>query len=55
MTADRIQRAIIALHDYGTREGATAAKVKKQMKEAGFTADEIAKAAQQMEGSSNDR
>ena len=47
----RKQKAIIALHDFGSREGATAAKVKKQMKDAGFTTQEIAEAAAQMDGS----
>lgn len=44
----RIDRAVIALHDYGTREGATAAKVKRQMKDAGFTPEEIVQAAKKM-------
>jgi hypothetical protein len=43
---DRRQQAIIALYDYSTREGATPAKVRQNMKQAGFTAAEIAEAAE---------
>ena len=49
-SASRKERAICALYDYGTREGATAASVRRQMKAAGFTAAEIAEAAQEMGG-----
>ena len=44
----RLQRAIIALHDYGSREGATAAWVRQKMKADGFTAKEISEAAKKM-------
>jgi SOS response regulatory protein OraA/RecX len=49
-TVDRKQQAIIALHDYGSREGATPAKLKRNMKNAGFTAEEIAEAARALSG-----
>lgn len=41
----REQQASIALHDFASRDGATTARVMKQMKAAGFSAAEIAKAA----------
>ena len=41
MEVTRLERAIIALHDYGSREGATAKGVRKQMMGAGFTNKEI--------------
>ena len=50
MMVTRLERAIIALHDYGTREGATAKSVRRQMMDAGFTNKEITAAAQAMEG-----
>lgn len=45
---ERLKRAVIALFDHGSREGATAAKVRKAMKDEGFTASEIAAAAEEM-------
>lgn len=50
MEVTRIERAMIALHDYGTREGATAKKVRKQMMADGFTNKEIDAAATAMQG-----
>lgn len=50
---DRIDRAIIALHDHGSREGATTASVMAAMKRDGFTAQEVAEAAKRMEGEEN--
>lgn len=44
----RIDRAVLALHDYGTREGATGKKVFNQMLNAGFTKKEIAEASKRM-------
>lgn len=46
--SERLERAITALHDYGSREGATAAWVRQKMKEDGFTAKEISEAAMKM-------
>lgn len=43
---ERIERAIIALHDFGSRPGATAKTVKRDMKRCGFTVEEIAQAAE---------
>lgn len=37
----REQRALIALHDLGTREGATAESVRRGMLKEGFTLSEI--------------
>lgn len=48
----QIDRAILALHDYGTREGATAKSVMRQMEKAGFTKAEILKATSVMSGDS---
>lgn len=48
---NRQERAIIALHDYGTRTGATAKSVKDAMLKDGFTLEEIAHAARAMKGS----
>lgn len=39
-----IDRCVIALHDFGSREGATRAKVMSQLKAEGFTANEISEA-----------
>jgi len=41
---DRKTKALLALHDLGTRDGATARKVWKQMEEEGFSKEEIAEA-----------
>lgn len=38
-------QAILALHDFGTRHGATAHSVRQAMLDEGFTLAEIAKAA----------
>lgn len=46
----REEQAIAMLYDLGTREGATAANVRRAMKAAGFTEKEIAAAAASMEG-----
>lgn len=40
-TIRREQRALIALHDLGTREGATAASLRRGMLKEGFTLAEI--------------
>lgn len=50
MEVTRLERAIIALHDYGSREGATAKKVRRQMLDQGFTNKEISAAVTAMEG-----
>ncbi len=50
MDPKRLERALIALHDYGSREGATAKKVQRQMKADGFTLEEIVRAASVMQG-----
>lgn len=42
---DRKTQALLALHDHGSREGATAAKVRSAMIDEGFTLSEIAEAA----------
>lgn len=42
---DRKTQALLALHDHGSREGATAAKVRKAMLGEGFTLEEIDQAA----------
>lgn len=47
-TIDHIDLAVMALHDYGTRDGATAKKVMKQMRAAGFNDKEIAQATERM-------
>jgi len=44
----REQQADLALWDYGSRTGATAKKVEKQMKDAGFTKPEILAAVNRM-------
>ncbi len=49
----RIDRAIIALHDYGTREGATAHSVKAALRNDGFTLDEIMAAIDEMSNPTN--
>ena len=43
-----IERVIIALHDLGSRSGATAKGVRSQLKEEGFTPAEIAEAVKKM-------
>lgn len=48
---ERLQRAILALHDHGTRDGATATIVKEVMLKEGFTLEEIAAAAAAMKQS----
>ena len=50
MSISRQERCIITLYDLTTREGATAASVKKKMKKWGYTAAEIAEAASKMAG-----
>ncbi|WP_333846932.1 hypothetical protein [Phaeobacter italicus] len=45
----QVQRCIIAIHDLGTREGATKTKVMAQLKKDGFTARQIKKAVELME------
>lgn len=47
-TVDRHMRAKCALFDYASREGATKARVLKQMRDDGFTPDEIALAASEL-------
>lgn len=47
---DRKTQALLALHDLGSREGATASKVKKAMIDEGFTLEEIAQAAKSYGG-----
>lgn len=44
----RVEKAKIALWDYGSRPGATAKNIRRNMKNAGFTSEEIAEAASQM-------
>ena len=46
----RAEKAVCALWDLATREGATRESVMKGMKDAGFTASEISEAAKKMEG-----
>lgn len=53
LAAIRIERAIIALADLASREGATAKGVMKALKKDGFTPEEIAKAVKCMEGAEN--
>ena len=48
ISKDRLDRAVIALHDHGTREGATKDTVLKGMKADGFTVEEVAAAVQEM-------
>jgi hypothetical protein len=48
ITKDRLDMAVIALHDHGTRDGATKASVLDGMKQDGFTREEVAAAAQEM-------
>ena len=43
-TLDRETRIKLAIHDYGTRDGASAKKVVAALRKDGFTAEEIAKA-----------
>jgi hypothetical protein len=45
---DRKTRALLALHDHGTRDGATAHKIKQSMLDEGFTLAEIREAAKEM-------
>lgn len=42
----RRKQALLALHDFGSREGATAANVRRAMQDEGFSDAEIAEAAQ---------
>jgi len=49
MNDDRKDKAIIAIYDYSTRPGATAAKVRKALKKDGFTPAEIVTAVKAME------
>lgn len=42
---DRATQALLALHDLGSRENATANGVKRAMLDEGFTLEEIAEAA----------
>jgi hypothetical protein len=44
----RKTKAFLALYDLGSRDGATARKVKAQMLEEGFTLQEIAEAVKAM-------
>lgn len=44
----RLERCIVALHDLGSREGATMASVKKALRDEGFTNGEIAEACEEM-------
>lgn len=48
ISKDRLNRAVIALHDHGTREGATKKTVTDGMTRDGFSLEEIAAAAQEM-------
>ena len=41
----RKQQALLALHDHGSREGATAKTVRRAMLDEGFSDEEIAEAA----------
>lgn len=43
---DRKTKAMLSFHDHGTREGATASRVKRAMLDEGFTIQEIAEAVQ---------
>ena len=43
-----IEKCIVAIHDYGTREGATRHKVMEQLKKDGFSLDVIRKALEEM-------
>lgn len=43
---DRKTKALLSFHDHGSREGATAIRVKKAMLDEGFTIQEIAEAVQ---------
>ena len=47
-TISRADRALIALHDHGTRDGATARSVMAAMKKDGFTDEEIRAATETM-------
>lgn len=46
---ERLKRAVIALYDHGSRYGATSDKVRKAMKDEGFSDAEIAAAAEEMQ------
>lgn len=48
VSKERLQRAIMALHDHGTRESATARSVRAAMLKEGFTDEEIEAAAAAM-------
>lgn len=43
---DRETKALLALHDLGSRDGATARSVRQAMLDEGFTREEVEKAAQ---------
>jgi len=45
----KVDQCIIALHDFGSREGATTAKVMKQLKDCGFTKNQIKQAVERMQ------
>lgn len=45
MKRSRKEAALLALHDHGSRDGATASKVKSAMIKEGFTLEEIREAA----------
>lgn len=47
---DRHTQALLALHDYGTRDGATVSSILTAMVKDGFTREEIAAASAQMLG-----
>ena len=46
----RIDRIKIALHDLGSRKGATAKGVMKELKKLGYSTQEINEAVKQMSG-----
>jgi len=48
ISKDRLDRAVLALYDYGTRDGATKKTVLDGMRRDGFSDAEIAAAAAEM-------
>lgn len=50
-----IERVIIALHDLGSRDGATAKGVRVQLKKEGFTPAEILEAVEKMASPKEDQ
>lgn len=48
--APRLEQALLALHDHGTRPKATANSVQKAMEKDGFTRAEILAAVEHMRG-----